>query len=105
MPRGGYRKNAGRKTKWKHGKTTSIRVPIVLANQILEIAQKIDKDQLLEIDTKSNLIDLSGIQLISVRGQKAVILVELMKAGYEIYPLSLAKSLRKEYLKNQNESE
>ena len=35
MSRGGYRKNAGRQSQWKNKGTKSIRVPKVLAEQIL----------------------------------------------------------------------
>ena len=38
---------------WKHGKTKTIRVPIVLAEQIFEYAKKIDTD---EANTVSQLI-------------------------------------------------
>ena len=39
---------------WKHGKTKTIRVPIILAEQIFEYAKKIDAD---EANTASQLID------------------------------------------------
>jgi len=38
---------------WKHGKTKTIRVPIILAEQIFEYAKKIDTD---EANTVSQLI-------------------------------------------------
>ena len=38
---------------WKHGKTKTIRVPVVLAKQIFEYAKKIDTD---EANTVSQLI-------------------------------------------------
>ncbi len=103
MPRGGYRENAGRKKKWKHGETTSIRVPISLADQILEIAHKIDEGIKIENDTKSNVIDLTGIPLTMINGKKGVSLYNLFKAGYEIYPLSLAEELRKMYINGVNQ--
>lgn len=96
MPRGGYRQNAGRKPKWRSGKTKMIRVPIELADQLLEIAQKIDQGASIENESISNDIDLTGLPLINLNGKKAVALVDLLKAGYEIYPLSLASSVRKE---------
>ena len=40
--RGGYRKNAGRKSDWKHPATKSIRVPPAIADQVLDIAKQID---------------------------------------------------------------
>ena len=42
MPRGGKRPGAGVKPTWKHGKTKTIRVPVALAEQILEFARKLD---------------------------------------------------------------
>ena len=39
---------------WNHGKTKTIRVPIILAEQIFEYAKKIDTD---EANTASQLID------------------------------------------------
>jgi len=39
---------------WKHGKTKTIRVPIVLAEQIFEYAKKIDTD---EANTVSELVE------------------------------------------------
>ena len=104
MPRGGYRKKAGRKSKWKHGKTTSIRVPKVLASQILDWAVRIDRGLDIEIVADSKVIDVTGLQIISVNGKKAIALIELLKAGYEIKPLGLANTLRKEYLYEINES-
>jgi hypothetical protein len=50
MPRGGYR-GGGRPSAFQHGPTQTIRVPIVLASEILEFAQKLDREQLLVIDT------------------------------------------------------
>jgi len=49
MPRGGARQNSGPSPNWRHGKTRTIRVPIALADQILELAKKLDEGQPLEI--------------------------------------------------------
>ena len=43
MTRGGARLNAGAKAKWKHGKTKTIRVPIILADLILKFACNLDE--------------------------------------------------------------
>lgn len=43
MSRGGCRSGAGAKPKWKHSKTKTIRVPVDLADQVLEIAKMIDQ--------------------------------------------------------------
>ena len=37
------------KPKWKQGKTRTIRVPVVLAEQLLEIAHRLDEGKLLEL--------------------------------------------------------
>jgi hypothetical protein len=43
MARGGARLNSGPVSKWKHGKTTTIRVPIALSKRLLEIAKILDQ--------------------------------------------------------------
>ena len=88
MARGGYRENAGRKSKWKHGKTTTIRVPSVLVDQILYLSYQLDEGSLINpfIFQSQNVIDLSGIRLISVNGQMGVALSELTKKGYLLQP-------------------
>lgn len=57
MPRGGARKGAGKKSTWKSGckfsETKLIRVPERLADQLLEIAHKLDEGLDIEIVTKS----------------------------------------------------
>lgn len=42
--RGGKRKGAGRKSAWKNKETRTIRVPTVIAQQLLEIAHELDKN-------------------------------------------------------------
>jgi hypothetical protein len=55
--RGGIRQGAGRKTTWVSGckqeDTKPIRVPKVIANQILEIAHKLDAGEVIDLDTQS----------------------------------------------------
>jgi hypothetical protein len=55
--RGGIRQGAGRKTTWASGckqeDTKPIRVPKVIANQILEIAHKLDAGQVIDLDIQS----------------------------------------------------
>ena len=48
MPRGGARENSGRKPKWNLGETKAIRVPVALADMLLEIAKRIDEGENLE---------------------------------------------------------
>ena len=45
MPRGGNRQGAGRKGGWKNSETQVIRVPKILAAQILEYAKKLDSGE------------------------------------------------------------
>jgi predicted RNase H-like HicB family nuclease len=48
MPRGGARENSGRKPKWNLGETKAIRVPLAIADLLLEIARRIDEGETLE---------------------------------------------------------
>lgn len=59
MPRGGKRKGAGRKTSWASGchfkDTKLIRVPVVIADQVLDYAHRLDAEDISnELVTKSN---------------------------------------------------
>jgi predicted RNase H-like HicB family nuclease len=45
MPRGGARENSGRKPKWNLGETKAIRVPVAIADTIMEIARRIDEGE------------------------------------------------------------
>lgn len=92
MPRGGKREGSGAKPKWRHGKTTVIRVPEALADDILDYARKLDKD----LATKSKTVDLSGINVPEIRRKKFVFLQDLIRLGYEIHPLNIASSVRVE---------
>ena len=60
MPRGGSRKGAGRKSSWNNKETTVIRVPKIFADQLLGIAQRLDRGGSIEFVTKSKVsqIDL-----------------------------------------------
>lgn len=42
MPRGGARENSGRKPKWNLGETKAVRVPMAIADTILDIARRLD---------------------------------------------------------------
>ena len=111
MPRGGKREGAGAKFKWKHGKTKTIRVPVELADRLLELAKKLDEGETvvpqsdiketanIDYDTESKVIDLTGVSLVSVSGQVGVRLSDLMLKGYQIEPLRLADLVRRSLLK------
>ncbi|HEY9633114.1 MAG TPA: hypothetical protein V6D14_06900 [Coleofasciculaceae cyanobacterium] len=45
MPRGGARENSGRKPKWNLGETKAIRVPVAIADTLMEIAKRLDEGE------------------------------------------------------------
>lgn len=51
--RGGYRTGAGRKSKWKSGKTKAIRLPEALISQIMKLAHAVDKGEKVTIKSDS----------------------------------------------------
>jgi hypothetical protein len=96
MPRGGCRVNAGSKPKWVRGKTTVIRVPEVLADEILRLAHLLDEGKPVDDVTQSKYLNLSGISIHSVGEKPAVFLEDLLKAGFKIRPIGLVDRLRKQ---------
>ena len=99
MPRGGKREGSGPKSNWKNGKTKTIRVPISLADDILNIARRLDGQRVIEFSGFTQVIDLSSINIPTIRGKSFVFLEELMELGYEIEPLDLADKVRSQSLK------
>ncbi|NEO38158.1 MAG: hypothetical protein F6J90_18210 [Moorea sp. SIOASIH] len=63
MPRGGYRENSGRKPKWNLGQTKAVRIPVVIADTILEVAKRLDEGESIEsvIIPKSETTQLSQL--------------------------------------------
>lgn len=61
MPRGGKREGAGKKSEWKHSTSASetklIRVPIVLADDILALARKLDAGEITQSDDSKEKFD------------------------------------------------
>jgi hypothetical protein len=51
--RGGRRENAGRKPTWNNKDTTTIRVPKLIATQVMELAHRLDSGKSIELDTES----------------------------------------------------
>jgi hypothetical protein len=87
MSRGGKREGAGAKPSWKHGKTKTIRVPVVLADEILAVARKLDENGLLEFSADSgSVIDLSGVPIKVISGSMGVMLSDLVNKGYKLAP-------------------
>lgn len=93
MARGGKREGAGGRPSWKNGRTKPVRVPIALADKILEIARVLDEEGAEEAVTGSKVIDLTGVAIYSSKDGPTVRLIDLVRAGYEIQPERLAKSL------------
>lgn len=91
MPRGGKRSGAGAKPSWKNGKTRMIRVPIKLADKILKIAHQLDEMGMIEIETRTKILDLSEIKVCQIQGEIVVRLKDLEAAGYEIQSPQLAE--------------
>lgn len=71
---------------FKHGPTRTIRVPIALADQVLEVARKLDRGEFIVSDTKTNsgVLDLRGIKVYKVRDQLTVSLVDLRTLFREV---------------------
>jgi hypothetical protein len=91
MVRGGKREGSGNKPGWKNGKTKVIRVPEVLADQILQYAKELDEGKIRNIQPKEitpmlNIVDLSGIPMIAVSGEMGIKLSDLVKRGYQLTP-------------------
>ena len=55
--RGGRRENAGRKATWNNKDTITIRVPKVIAKQVMELAHRLDYGEDIELDTESKTAD------------------------------------------------
>lgn len=103
MARGGRREGAGGRPAWNYGKTKPVRVPIALADKILEIAKILDEgkfedsDKLEEIEelvTASKVIDLTGIAILYSKDGPVVRLADLVRVGYQIRPERLVRSLK-----------
>jgi hypothetical protein len=98
MPRGGYRDGAGGVSTWKQGKTKTIRVPVSLADRLIEIARAMDtggdvtiNSSTIEPVTGSKVIDLSAVRVTHASGEIAIRLEDLVRLGYELRPASLAQ--------------
>ena len=104
MARGGKRENAGSKPKWNHGRTVVVRIPESIVDKVLEYARAIDclnsssssvtKSNSVCYDsvTESKVIDLAGIVIRSYANQPAVLLADLINAGFKITPERLTQS-------------
>ncbi|MBD0261380.1 MAG: hypothetical protein ICV78_01285 [Tolypothrix sp. Co-bin9] len=55
--RGGRRENAGRKPTWNNKDTITIRVPKLIATQVMLLARRLDSGENIELDTESKSPD------------------------------------------------
>ncbi len=94
MARGGRREGAGGRPSWKNGKTKPVRVPVALADKILEIAKILDEEGLDGSVTGSKVLDLTGVAIYASKDGPTVRLADLVRVGYEIQPERLARSLK-----------
>jgi hypothetical protein len=94
MSRGGKRDGAGGKPTWNYGKTKPVRVPVALADRILEIARVLDEGGAGESVVGSKVLDLTGIAVHASTSGPTVRLADLLRAGYEIRPERLVRSLK-----------
>lgn len=92
--RGGRREGSGGRPTWKHGRTKPVRVPVALAEKILEIARILDEKGLEGAVTESNVLDLTGIAIYASKNGPTVRLADLVRAGYEIRPERLVRGLK-----------
>ena len=84
--RGGKREGAGGKSTWKHGRTKPVRLPISLADKIIEIAKRLDRGDLDQSLIPLSVINLSGIEICHSRFGAVVRLSDLVEAGYQLIP-------------------
>lgn len=117
MPRGGQRANAGAKSTWNAGATKTIRVPIAIADKLLQIARQIDADYesseksnhdnyaTIEPVTDSKVINLSGVSLRQVDGILSVYLEDLVSKGYTLVPSSIDNMVKSRIKKKQIDKE
>jgi len=92
--RGGRRNGAGVKSTWQHGRTKLVRIPISLADKIIEIARKIDRGDLDQSISSSSVLNLSGIEICQSQFGAVLRLSDLVEAGYQLIPdrlMSLAE--------------
>jgi hypothetical protein len=96
MSRGGKREGAGNKPKWIRGKTTVIRVPEVLIEEVLRITRLLDSGKAVDDVTQSKYLDLSGVSIRNMSGKPAIFVEDLLRAGFKIRPIELVDTIRKQ---------
>jgi hypothetical protein len=96
MSRGGKREGAGSKSKWIHGRTTVIRVPEALVEEVLRVTRLLDIGKTIDDVTQSKYINLSEIPIRDVSGNPAIFIEDLLRAGFKIRPIELISTVRKQ---------
>lgn len=88
MAQGGKRTGAGRKSTWQSGcpftETKLIRVPIAIADKVLEIAHKLDAGEQVDFVTNSTNAIVGATETVSVSEVKKPVqnFIELSKYGW-----------------------
>lgn len=65
MPRGGKRDGAGRPSVWQHKETKLVRIPVAIADQLMDIAHKLDRGEVLDFVTNSVGVQLEAPTAVS----------------------------------------
>jgi len=95
MGKGGARENSGARSKWKNGKTKTVRVPENLIPQILEYAHNLDNGVEVTKDT-SRTLNLSNVSIHRINGKSCIFLQDLVKLGYQLKPKKLSDVILRE---------
>ena len=91
MPKGGLRSTSWKPT-WKHGATKTIRVPIRLADQILQLAKLLDEGHNICF---YSLVTGNIEHLPLLDAQSKVIAAEALSTALEMKRIAMTKELKK----------
>ena len=91
MPKGGLRSTSWKPT-WKHGATKTIRVPIALAEQILQIAKLLDEDHNICLDS---LVTDNNEQASLLDAQAKEIAASALSTVLEMKRIAMTKESKK----------
>jgi hypothetical protein len=84
MPRGGAREGSGPDSTWRLGKTKAIRIPVVLADQLLKAARELDSKgslKLIQVDRGSEeAVSILAAALTLKANAGGAIKIEIRKA-------------------------
>ena len=91
MPKGGVRSTSWKPT-WKHGATKTIRVPIALAEQILQIAKILDEGHNISLNS---LVTDNSEQASLLDAQTKVIAASALSTALSMKRIAMTKEDRK----------